>query len=130
MRALEKLSFDVDATHRTVHTSEVSVDLAQAVDHWTQHKWHDFGTDLGKLLQELVVLVFPSSYSQEYSVDQSVHETSWAPQLGWLATAAMVIAAALTWAVVRRGTTRSHGIDCDALATSDFEDDSSTETTE
>lgn len=128
MKTLQKLRFRVDAKHRTVHTSEVSVDLAQAVDHWTHKKWSDFGKDLGKLLQELVVLVFVPSYSQEYSVESIARQP--APvgmtQLLFicLAGAVALISATFLLRVVARGTmaSRSQDIRCEPLATSDIED--------
>jgi hypothetical protein len=128
MKKLEKLRFDVDARDRKVHTSEVSVDLAQAVHNWRNHSWHDFGMDLGKLLQELVVLVFPADYSQKYRVSETVrgalrNRFSGAPSgavqlpLGLLAAGA-VVSFIIFWAFARRG---ARDPPCEALALSDLE---------
>lgn len=43
----------------------VGVQMTQAVQAWSENHWESFGAHLGKLLQELVLLLFP----QEYSVD-------------------------------------------------------------
>lgn len=43
----------------------VGVQMTQAVQSWSELHWEAFGEHLGKLLQELVLLLFP----QEYSVD-------------------------------------------------------------
>lgn len=45
----------------------VGVQMTQAVQAWSEQQWEAFGAHLGKMLQELVLLLFP----QEYSVDSA-----------------------------------------------------------
>jgi hypothetical protein len=134
IKALEKLRFNVDVPHQTVNTAEVSVDLAQAVDHWRNHQWHDFGMNLGKLLQELVLLVLPSKhslYSRDFSVDRPIHFVSQraAPRtlrfsVGWI-VAAVAVASwffALVASVAMRGCSHSRQPSRKLLATTSDSD--------
>merc|ERR1719413_131266 len=43
--------------------SQAADNLAQAVKDWTDMKWYSFGSDLGKVMQEMVTVMFPSKYS-------------------------------------------------------------------
>merc|ERR1712070_916138 len=63
LKALKNLHFHVDVATAQVHNHDVSVDLSEAAEAWSKHRWHAFGADIGKLLQELVLLVFPRKYS-------------------------------------------------------------------
>lgn len=65
LTALKGLHFRINMMRAKLHNREVSVDLKRAVKDWSKRRWHDFGEDIGKLLQQLVLLVFP----QRYSVD-------------------------------------------------------------
>jgi len=139
IKALEKLDFRVDVHKRTVQTPEVSVDLAQAIDNWSHHRWHDFGVDLGKVLQELVLLVFPPVYSRDYAVREAtrleairlgashlildhVREAARAFQTPLIAllTAGLLVSVAVTSRVMR-GITRLRASHCERLPTSDIE---------
>lgn len=69
LKALQRLQFHIDVPRQEVFNKEVSVNLAQAIQDWKDNKWHDFGMDMGRLLQELVLLVFPERYSLDGARD-------------------------------------------------------------
>jgi len=57
--SLKGFHFCIDVTSARLHNSEVSVDLQQAVRAWSKKRWDKFGEDMGKLLQQLVLLALP-----------------------------------------------------------------------
>lgn len=67
LKALQGLELRLDAQGQTLDNKEVSVNLLQTVEDWQARRWREFGKDLGKLLQELVILVFPQEYTTDYS---------------------------------------------------------------
>jgi len=69
LQALGKLHLRVDLSEKQLQSREISVNLESAVQDWSRGRWHNFGKNLGKLLQQLVLLVFP----QQYSVDGAQH---------------------------------------------------------
>jgi hypothetical protein len=87
LKRLERLRFDVDPAHRKVHTREISVDLSQAVEHWTAQRWEAFGNDLGKMLQELVLLAFPQAYE---AIDDTSRTGQTQGLLPWLLLAVVL----------------------------------------
>jgi len=50
-----------------VKGDEISAAAARAIQDWEHQQWYDFGTELGGLLREIVLITFP----QKYSVDES-----------------------------------------------------------
>jgi len=102
LKALEKLQFNVDLAHRKVHTNEISVDLAQAVEHWTAQRWPEFGNDLGKMLQELVLLEMPRAYE---AIDDIAETGKSQILLPW-----MLLAGVLVAVIVARGARRTSGL--------------------
>lgn len=65
VHSLPQLRFRIRTPPQPVKTEEVPVVLAKAVRDWSRGRWKTFGAELGSLLQELVLLVFP----QKYNVD-------------------------------------------------------------
>jgi len=62
LTAVKGFHFRMDVTSARLHNKEVSVDLQQLVKDWSKKRWYKFGEDIGKLLQQLVLLEFPHMY--------------------------------------------------------------------
>jgi hypothetical protein len=99
LKALERLRFNVDPANRKVHTREISVDLSQAVEHWTAQRWEAFGSDLGQMLQELVLLAFPQAYEASDGMSRTGQAQGLLP---WL-----LLAVVLTTLLLVRGARRA-----------------------
>jgi len=63
--SLKSFHFRMDVTRARLHNSEISVDLQQAVKEWSKKRWYKFGEDLGKLLQQMVLVAFPKMHSAD-----------------------------------------------------------------
>lgn len=59
-----KVKFDMPG--QTITQKETSLLMSDAVESWTRWRFEDFGKDVGELLREMVLLVYP----QKYSIDE------------------------------------------------------------
>lgn len=62
LKALSQVKVRLHTLQKSVETSQVSVDLAKSIRDWTKCKWHAFGSDLGQLLREMVLVILPQKY--------------------------------------------------------------------
>lgn len=67
LEALGRMHFTIDRSSYNVHTVDVSVDLSEFIRDWKEHHWRKMGLRLGKLLQQMVVAMFPLKYSSDIS---------------------------------------------------------------
>lgn len=60
-----KVHFRMPENH--VHSDRATLQVGKAITAWTQWKFEDFGAEIGKLLREFVLLMFPQAYSVDAS---------------------------------------------------------------
>jgi len=65
VNSVKALKFNVAMPHSA--GADVSMDLEKAVRDWTAQHWKLFGEDIGRLIQQMVLEIFP----QEYSIDSA-----------------------------------------------------------
>jgi len=113
IKSIQYLKVHFIFPHHIITTEEATKRMALAVSAWTNWDFKKFGREIGTLLQEFVILMYP----QEYSVDSSgrlrrqLGGKSKSVKVSWLATntsvaafvASASIAAALVGLVAMRG---------------------------